>query len=36
MAFLEIPELNTRKGTLRAYHLAAIVLSVYLRRNSQK
>lgn len=26
MSFLQIPELNTRLGTLRAYHLAAIVL----------
>lgn len=36
MALLEIPELNTRKGTLRAYHLAAIVLSVYLEGHIQK
>jgi hypothetical protein len=26
MAFFNIPELNTRTGTLRAYHLAGIVL----------
>jgi hypothetical protein len=36
MALLEIPELNTRTGTLRAYHLAAIVLSVYLGGNCHK
>lgn len=30
MAFLKIPELNTRMGTYRAYHLAAIILSVSL------
>jgi hypothetical protein len=28
MGFFTLPELNTRLGTLRAYHLAAIVLWV--------
>lgn len=32
MGAFNIPELNTRLGTLRAYHLAGIVLSVSFSR----